>query len=74
MYILTAAYGDSRIIEVEPSIVSTPVVFIVILFVFAFPASSFTVKNCPALYPEAAGNLISMAADAETPKILELRP
>lgn len=42
------------------------------LFVFAFPASSLIVKCCPAVYPEAAGSLISNAEDAETPMILAL--
>ena len=39
-----AAYGDSNTTEVLPSISSAPVVLIVIVFVLAFPASSFTTK------------------------------
>ncbi len=68
----TAENGDSRIIELLPSIVSAPVANIVILFVLAFPASSLIVKNCPAVYPEAAGSLISNAEEAETPMIWAL--
>ena len=45
------------------------VVKIVILLVFAFPASSLTVKNCPLEYVDASGSLISKGADAETPKM-----
>ena len=42
------------------------------LFVLAFPASSFTVKVAPFEKPDAAGSLMSSADDAETPKILSL--
>ena len=68
----TAEKGDSRTIEVLPSIVSPPVVKIVMLFVLALPASSLIVKCCPAVYPEAAGSLISKAEDADTPMICAL--
>ena len=39
----------------------------VILKLLQFPASSFTVKYCPAAYPAADGNLSSSGADALIP-------
>ena len=44
----------------------------VILFVFALPASSLIVKYCPSEKPDAAGNLMSNDAEALTPKILSV--
>ena len=40
------------------------------LLVFALQASSFIIKFCPAEKPDAAGNLISNPAEADTPRIL----
>ena len=57
------------VIDVTPSIVSSPVVKIVILLVSALPPSSFIVKYWPDEKPVAAGNLISKAAEADTPSI-----
>ena len=67
-YKFTAAYGDSRIIEVWPSIVSDPAVRTVILLEFALPASSLIIKYWPAEKQEAAGKLISNEAVAITHK------
>ena len=69
---LTAAKGDSSAIEPIPSILSDPAVLMVMLKSFAFPASSLMIKLAPLEYPEAAGNLMSSAAEAETPKIRSL--
>ena len=41
------------------------------LLVLAFPASSLTVKYCPLEKSDAAGNLISSAEEAETPRICD---
>ena len=71
-YRFTAAYGDSKIICPSPSIRSPLEAETVILYVFAFPASSLIVKYCPAEKPDAAGKVIFRAAPALTPRILSL--